>query len=88
MKKIVLLILLLTMTLGISACQDDRFPTSLSLLEEHPNIDNYYQIFIRSFADSNDDGIGDLKGIENNLDYLETLGVTALWLPPFHPYNT
>lgn len=88
MKKIVLLILLLTMTLGISACQDNSFPTSLALLEENPNIDNYYQIFIRSFADSNGDGIGDLKGIENNLDYLETLGVTALWLTPFHPSNT
>ena len=88
MKKTVLLLLLLTMTLSISACQNEAFPTSLELFEEHPNIDNYYQIFIRSFADSDDDGIGDLKGIENNLDYLENLGVTALWLTPFHPSNT
>ena len=78
----------MTFVLGISACQENTFPTSRMLLQENPNIDNYYQIFVRSFADSNDDGIGDLKGIENNLDYLENLGVTALWLTPFHPSNT
>lgn len=41
-----------------------------------------YQIYPRSFADSNGDGIGDLKGIISKLDYLETLGIDAVWLSP------
>lgn len=45
-----------------------------------------YQIYPRSFQDSNNDGIGDLKGITQRLDYLsETLGVDAIWLSPFYP---
>lgn len=44
-----------------------------------------YQIYPRSFADSNHDGIGDLKGITAHLDYLEDLGVDAVWLSPIYP---
>lgn len=44
-----------------------------------------YQIFPRSFADSNGDGIGDLNGIAQTLDYLQSLGVTAIWLTPHYP---
>jgi glycosidase len=44
-----------------------------------------YEIFVRSFADSNGDGIGDLNGITNRLDYLEELGVEVLWLMPIYP---
>ena len=44
-----------------------------------------YQIYPRSFADSNGDGIGDLQGIISHLDYLSDLGVDALWLSPFFP---
>jgi alpha-glucosidase len=43
----------------------------------------FYQIYPRSFADSNGDGIGDLAGIEGKLGYLESLGVDALWISPF-----
>lgn len=41
-----------------------------------------YQIYPRSFQDSNGDGIGDLQGIISRLDYLHTLGITAIWLSP------
>lgn len=41
-----------------------------------------YQIYPRSFCDSNGDGIGDLRGIISKLDYLKELGVTAVWLSP------
>jgi alpha-glucosidase len=44
-----------------------------------------YQIYPRSFKDSNDDGIGDLQGILSQLDYLVWLGVDAIWLSPFYP---
>jgi alpha-glucosidase len=44
-----------------------------------------YQIYPRSFQDSNGDGIGDLRGVLTRLDYLESLGVQALWLSPVYP---
>ncbi len=44
-----------------------------------------YQIYPRSFLDSNDDGIGDLAGITSRLDYLRDLGVDAIWLSPVYP---
>ncbi|HDY7737186.1 TPA: alpha-glucosidase [Vibrio vulnificus] len=43
-----------------------------------------YQIYPRSFCDSNNDGIGDLNGIISKLDYLKTLGVNVLWLSPVY----
>ena len=42
-----------------------------------------YQIYPRSFQDSNDDGIGDLKGITTRLNYLSELGIDAIWISPF-----
>src|SRR6188472_2780130 len=44
-----------------------------------------YELHVRAFADSNDDGIGDFKGLTQKLDYLQDLGVSALWLLPFYP---
>jgi alpha-glucosidase len=44
-----------------------------------------YQIYPRSFQDTNGDGIGDLRGIEQRLDYLANLGVDAIWISPIYP---
>jgi alpha-glucosidase len=45
----------------------------------------FYQIYIRSFADGNGDGVGDLHGLRERLPYLRGLGVDALWITPFYP---
>jgi glycosidase len=45
----------------------------------------YYEIFVRSFADSNGDGIGDLNGITQKLGYLDSLGISGIWLTPVMP---
>jgi alpha-glucosidase len=45
----------------------------------------FYEIYPRSFADSNNDGIGDLNGITSKLDYLQQLGVNAIWITPCYP---
>jgi len=43
----------------------------------------FYEVLVRSFNDSNADGVGDLRGLTEKLDYLQWLGVDCLWLPPF-----
>ncbi len=44
-----------------------------------------YQLHVRAFCDANEDGIGDFRGLTNKLDYLQDLGVNAIWLLPFYP---
>lgn len=53
----------------------------------------YYEVFVRAFADSNGDGIGDFNGLTSKLDYLKELGIDGLWLmpinasPSYHGYD-
>ncbi|MEO7870502.1 MAG: alpha-amylase family glycosyl hydrolase, partial [Candidatus Limnocylindria bacterium] len=44
-----------------------------------------YQLHVKAFADSSSDGIGDFEGLTQRLDYIASLGVTAVWLLPFYP---
>jgi maltose alpha-D-glucosyltransferase/alpha-amylase len=44
-----------------------------------------YQLHVKAFFDSDDDGVGDFRGLRQKLDYVQDLGVTALWLLPFYP---
>ena len=58
------------------------------------NYRNYYEIFVASFFDSDGDGCGDLKGVEDKLDYITDLGCNGIWLmpvmsaPSYHKYDT
>lgn len=61
------------------------------LSEPQPEIINmpdsrvYYSVFVQSFYDSNNDGIGDIKGLISKLDYIKDLGAGGIWLLPVHP---
>ena len=47
--------------------------------------DVWYEIFVRSWVDTDGDGIGDLNGVTAKLDYLQSLGVSGIWLMPINP---
>ncbi|MCR4880322.1 MAG: hypothetical protein K5906_05165 [Bacilli bacterium] len=53
----------------------------------NPLTKNYYQLLVYAFSDSNNDGIGDFKGIVNKLDYLSNLGIEGIWLSPINTCN-
>jgi maltose alpha-D-glucosyltransferase/alpha-amylase len=65
----------------------------LPQIDVHPKVENdlwykdaiIYQLHVKAFADSNNDGIGDFAGLTERLDYLQDLGVNTLWLLPFYP---
>src|ERR1700682_6576884 len=44
-----------------------------------------YQVHVKAFFDSNNDGVGDFRGLTSKLDYIQGLGVSAIWLLPFYP---
>ena len=59
---------------------------NFTLQSETPKV--FYEIFIRSFCDSNHDGKGDLNGITSKLDYLQYLGIEGIWITPFFKSNS
>ena len=91
MKSSLLFTILLTA--GLSACGQAVSPDDSPLPSGQKGADITYQINVYSFADSDGDGYGDLKGITEHLDYLDGLGATALWLSPiqdcssYHGYD-
>ena len=74
MKKLIALLLAAVML--ISCTLADEVPAASGVT---------YEIFVGSFRDSDGDGIGDLQGIIDALDYIESLGVDRIWLTPVHP---
>ena len=70
-----------------SACGGDS-ESKLPLLQENivdDAYDNYYEIFVYSFNDSDGNGVGDLKGVTQKLDYVRDMGYTGIWLMPICP---
>lgn len=99
-KKLVFWMLVLILVLGLAGCSKkendaEGEKADDSAREEVTGINpqwaettTFYEIFVRSFADGNGDGIGDFEGIMENLDYLEELGVGAIWLMPMMESTT
>jgi alpha-amylase len=94
MKKIPLLVLSSLLLVGCSQNTSSSFSSAkkeTNILDD--NYRNYYEIFVSSFADGNNDGIGDLKGITSKLSYLSNIGYTGIWLTPiftspsYHKYD-
>lgn len=64
---------------------DQPQPNAINPKHRWPEGAIVYHIYPRSMQDTNNDGVGDLRGIMNRLDYLHDLGVNAIWLSPFYP---
>ena len=94
MKKGILLLMMFSLMITLSACGEPEEIIEVPDIEVidfneiYPEMGVYYQMFVRSFADSDDDGIGDFNGITENLDYLVDLGIDSIWLMPIHPSPT
>lgn len=93
-KNLLPLILLLT----VSGCNNAKLiiPDEVDISSNEEIDDkyrNYYEIFVASYYDSNNDGVGDLKGVEEKLDYIKDLNYNGIWLmpiftsPSYHKYN-
>lgn len=82
LKKKSLIIMLMCMSLLLCACSKQT--------KEIPNdkYRTYYEIFVYSFYDSDNDGVGDLQGVCEKIDYLKELGITGIWLMPVMPSTT
>ncbi len=86
----ILLVILATITLAGCKDKEKKIPDSFENAHRYENI---YEVFVRSYADSNNDGIGDFKGLEQKLSYIKDLGFTAIWLmpinssPSYHGYD-
>lgn len=69
------------------AARTEQALSQIRALGESPDdgFRTWYEIFVYSFRDSDGDGIGDLRGVTEGLDYLQELGVNGIWLMPVHP---
>ncbi|MFK5883954.1 MAG: alpha-amylase family glycosyl hydrolase, partial [Candidatus Izemoplasma sp.] len=87
MKKTISLFLIALFTITLASCgaDDNEVVEDIDFTEVYPENGVYYELFVRSFADSDGDGVGDFNGITEKLDYLVDLGIDGLWLMPIHP---
>lgn len=84
-KRILSALLVLAMCLALVAGSVEREP-ELSIVDD--NYRNYYEIFVGSFYDSDGDGMGDLNGVTQKLDYIQDMGFNGIWLMPVMPSPT
>ena len=86
MRVFLTLLLAAGLLLAMPACQPQKqeMPEKPKPVAKWPNA-VWYEIFVQSFADSNGDSIGDIRGMTDQLPYLEELGIRGIWLMPIHP---
>ena len=94
-KRILSAVVVLVLFAGVLAgCISGNGTQEAKLNIMDDNYRNYYEIFVGSFYDSDGDGMGDLKGEEEKLDYISDLGCNGIWLmpimpsPTYHKYDT
>lgn len=75
---------LLASLLAVGGMRAPRAADAPAATAQAPS-DTYYEIFVRSWYDTNGDGVGDLNGVTAKLDYLKSLGVDGIWLMPINP---
>lgn len=77
----------LSLALGISAVHaaDSTPPVAAPTAPKSQGSGVWYEIFVRAWYDTNGDGIGDLNGVTAKLDYLQSLGISGIWLMPINP---
>lgn len=93
LARVLCLVLAMALLAGCGGAAKSETPKTDAALQKlaalgTPTDDLYrtsYEIFVYSFCDSDGDGIGDLKGVESKLDYLEVLGVDGIWFMPISP---
>jgi len=91
MKKTLLIFMMIIGLFLMTGCKEKEPEVIIDVIdfsEIYTNAGTYYEVFVRSFADSDNDGIGDFNGITEKLSYLKDLGINALWLMPIHPSPT
>ncbi|MBQ3600087.1 MAG: alpha amylase [Lachnospiraceae bacterium] len=71
---------------NVSELDGYKYVQELNVIDDKNR--TYYQIFVYSFCDSNGDGIGDLNGVTQKLDYIEDMGFNGIWLMPIMPSPT
>ncbi len=84
MKKLKYIISILIFILCLASCSNSTVNASYTEPDKDDNYRNYYEIFVRSFYDSDGDGLGDLNGVTKKLDYIKNLGFDGIWLMPVH----
>ncbi len=81
-----LLAMILLVLPGCSTKEEEELKPQLNIIDD--NVRNWYEIFVYSFYDSNNDGVGDLNGVTAKLDYIQEMGFNGIWLMPIHPSPT
>lgn len=89
LKKVCSFLLVLSMLLPcLAGCTPENKDEELPLNIVNDNVCNWYEVFVYSFYDTNNDGIGDLNGVTQKLDYIQEMGYNGIWLMPIHPSPT
>ena len=81
-KRIIVSIIVVIIMITTMSCSIE---SSGNLSRENYNGRVFYEIFVRAFNDTNGDGIGDINGVTEKLDYLKELGIGGIWLMPINP---